>query len=236
MSYYSAVSVIVTKLYDENRKYKYLLNKPQTGTQMFTQLIWEIAASISVGVARSGDRDDSDKKNSVKRRISSRRRSSSSSGKIKINNHNKTSIRRSSSCNRYSGFNIRSYLSGNKYSNDIYWSIWGVCDYRCFCQNNFKLFLKSYGVSVSVVYNPLSSLIVTEWHDQRYYYSYTFGYGSYYTSKFTQLVWKNTKFVGVGAATNGSHTFLAVFYFPTGNIPGKYKKMSSDRILNYYGR
>uniref|UniRef100_A0A0N5BVV5 SCP domain-containing protein n=1 Tax=Strongyloides papillosus TaxID=174720 RepID=A0A0N5BVV5_STREA len=214
------------------------------------------------------DGEDSDRKysgrkysgrnNSFVRRASSQRRSSSSS-------------RRSSTCSLYSGFDITPYLSRNKYSNYIYRGIWGGCDYKCFCQNNFKLFLTKvvfeinimrqshqvrclkraqdldilaqhlanmmasksklisdpttgYGVSVSVAYNPLSSLMVTEWYDQRRHYYYTFGHGSLSTSKFTQLVWKDTSFVGVGAATNGTHTFLAVYYYPRGNIRGKFRK------------
>uniref|UniRef100_A0A0N5BVV4 SCP domain-containing protein n=1 Tax=Strongyloides papillosus TaxID=174720 RepID=A0A0N5BVV4_STREA len=217
------------------------------------------------------DREDSSKKNSVRRRPSSRRRSSSSSSGNEANNHNEASIRRSSSCNRYSGFDIRPYLSRNRYSNYIYLRIWGGCDYRCFCQNNFKLFLRNmvfqmniirqshrvrclkrvqdldiraqhlasmmareskiirdytteYGVCISVVDNPLSSLIVTKWHDERSEYYYTFGHGSPYTYKFTQLVWKNTEFVGVGAATNGSHVFVAAYFYPRGNIRGKFRK------------
>uniref|UniRef100_A0A0N5BTS9 SCP domain-containing protein n=1 Tax=Strongyloides papillosus TaxID=174720 RepID=A0A0N5BTS9_STREA len=55
MSFYPAASVIVTKWYDEHRKYNFLKNRPQPGTQGFTQLIWKNEKLIGVGVAKSKD-------------------------------------------------------------------------------------------------------------------------------------------------------------------------------------
>lgn len=43
---------------------------------------------------------------------------------------------------------------------------------------------------------------------------------------FTQVVWKGTKYVGVGIAQNDTYVsvVIAANYFPPGNIVGKLKK------------
>uniref|UniRef100_A0A0N5BMB3 SCP domain-containing protein n=1 Tax=Strongyloides papillosus TaxID=174720 RepID=A0A0N5BMB3_STREA len=227
------------------------------------------------------DGEDSDRKNSGKKKpvkknsvikiMSNRKSNSSSPDKSKHNKHKKSSKKRKPSCNRYNRFSITQHLSKNSYSKSIYLRVWGGCDYKCFCQNNFKLFSKNvlmqinllrishgapflleykplekiaklhanmmakeskllvdptskYGVTVSLAYNPLASLIVTKWYDECNQYDYSFSCGSPETDEFTQLVWKNSKAVGVGVATNGSHVFVAVYYYPKGNIPDKFKK------------
>jgi len=45
------------------------------------------------------------------------------------------------------------------------------------------------------------------------------------TAHFSQLIWKNSKFIGVGFSKNkiSGANFLVINYFPCGNIDDEYK-------------
>jgi hypothetical protein len=62
-------------------------------------------------------------------------------------------------------------------------------------------------------------MIVKSWYDQRQQYNID---NESSATDFTQLVWKNSKKIGVGHAYNGHQLYVIVVYKPSGNIHGQF--------------
>lgn len=88
--------------------------------------------------------------------------------------------------------------------------------------------------------NP--DLIVQLWNSQRLFYNYSYPPNDIAAQEkvadYTQLIWKNTKYIGVGVAENREHRacFVVARYWPAGNILNQYRanvsKACSINILN----
>ncbi|XP_029823621.2 Golgi-associated plant pathogenesis-related protein 1-like [Ixodes scapularis] len=68
--------------------------------------------------------------------------------------------------------------------------------------------------------------VVTMWYDEIKHYSYAHPYYQSDTSHFTQVVWKDTQYVGCGWAHNPEWELLVVVcnYWKQGNIPSEFGK------------
>uniref|UniRef100_A0A0N5BMB7 SCP domain-containing protein n=1 Tax=Strongyloides papillosus TaxID=174720 RepID=A0A0N5BMB7_STREA len=93
-----------------------------------------------------------------------------------------------------------------------------------------------YGIVVGMSYYPAASVLVTKWYDENSRYRYHTKGPIYGTQSFTQMVWKNTKYVGLGVAKKGDLLFVACFYFPRGNVYGQYRRNVLRRKFTWFGR
>ncbi|CAF2997803.1 unnamed protein product [Rotaria sp. Silwood2] len=66
----------------------------------------------------------------------------------------------------------------------------------------------------------LGELIVKAWYDERYHYNVK---NESSAPHFSQLVWKNSKELGIGHAYNGHRLFVVALYKPPGNIRGQFQ-------------
>ena len=73
---------------------------------------------------------------------------------------------------------------------------------------------------------------IDKWYTQGQHYSYNTGRTKNATAigSFTQMMWKNSKKLGVGVAKSGDQTFVVAHYFPAGNVLGSYTTNVSDKI------
>ncbi|TKR94927.1 hypothetical protein L596_009156 [Steinernema carpocapsae] len=71
---------------------------------------------------------------------------------------------------------------------------------------------------------PLSSFDAVQlWYDEEAAYDYRTGNYSPGTGHFTQLVWKNSRYVGVGVAKSSQGLYYIVAnYYPAGNFTGEF--------------
>ena len=60
------------------------------------------------------------------------------------------------------------------------------------------------------------------WYEENKNYDYNFNYYQKNAAHFTQIVWKNTKEMGFGLVDEKNKFCLVVFYYPPGNIFGKF--------------
>lgn len=65
---------------------------------------------------------------------------------------------------------------------------------------------------------------VRTWYREVCNYDFSRARWSPLTRHFTQLVWKSSKFLGIGVANNGSCTYVVARYQPAGNMPGFFTK------------
>uniref|UniRef100_A0A0K0G1Z7 CAP domain-containing protein (inferred by orthology to a zebrafish protein) n=1 Tax=Strongyloides venezuelensis TaxID=75913 RepID=A0A0K0G1Z7_STRVS len=173
--------------------------------------------------------------------------------------------------NKFKHFDIRRFLSTDRYSNRIYKSIWSKCNYSCFYRNNYKMYkvlalkqinllrkyhrvkpLKEnyyldilaqnyadkmarrgtefylysslYGIVTGSIYFPAGSVLVTHWYDERFHYKFGSNRPVYRTQRLTQMLWKGTRFFGIGVAANGDYIYVSCYFYEKGNINGRYKK------------
>uniref|UniRef100_A0A0K0G1Z4 CAP domain-containing protein (inferred by orthology to a zebrafish protein) n=1 Tax=Strongyloides venezuelensis TaxID=75913 RepID=A0A0K0G1Z4_STRVS len=93
-----------------------------------------------------------------------------------------------------------------------------------------------YGIVVGIVYYPAASVLVTKWYDERFGYSYFLSKPRHGTQSFTQMVWKSTKYIGIGAAKRGDLLFVTCFFYPKGNIKGQYRKNVLKKKSRWFGK
>ena len=62
------------------------------------------------------------------------------------------------------------------------------------------------------------------WYDEVSLYNYNTGDFSKATGHFTQLVWKNSKYLGIGVGRSSSGVYVCADYDPLGNYPGQFRK------------
>jgi len=62
------------------------------------------------------------------------------------------------------------------------------------------------------------------WYNEHKNYNYEVGKLQKDTTHFTQMIWKNTEFIGIGISSNRdkSKFCLVIYYYPAGNIFGKF--------------
>ncbi|XP_063727912.1 Golgi-associated plant pathogenesis-related protein 1-like [Symsagittifera roscoffensis] len=78
---------------------------------------------------------------------------------------------------------------------------------------------KDFGESIYKATKPVSPReIVDAWYAQNTTYNYEEPNFSHRTGYFTQLVWRESEFVGVGRSQTKHGTFVVVNYDPPGNI------------------
>ncbi|XP_017130160.1 Golgi-associated plant pathogenesis-related protein 1 [Drosophila elegans] len=93
--------------------------------------------------------------------------------------------------------------------------------------------LPLYGENIMSVRRPLFSVerIIKLWYQEKYNYDYLKPGFNLYTGHFTQMVWGETKYLGVGVATNNFCIWIVCNYNPPGNIGGHFRENVLPRKL-----
>uniref|UniRef100_A0A0K0G1Z3 CAP domain-containing protein (inferred by orthology to a zebrafish protein) n=1 Tax=Strongyloides venezuelensis TaxID=75913 RepID=A0A0K0G1Z3_STRVS len=190
---------------------------------------------------------------------------------------------RSSLNDKYKGFNLGQYLSTNRFSRNLFFTIWRGFDYTHYDYDNYSLFKQRiiehinlirkyhrveslrwnirltnlaeehagkmarqhklfnvnspyFGILVSVIYYPAASVVVSKWYDERFRYNYFLSTARAGTQSFTQILWKSTTTVGVGVAKSGDLLYIALFFYPKGNIRGQYRSNVLKKRIQCFGR
>ncbi|XP_017014662.3 uncharacterized protein [Drosophila takahashii] len=91
--------------------------------------------------------------------------------------------------------------------------------------------LPLYGENIMCVRKSLFCVdqIMRLWYQEKYNYNYYRPSFDLYTGHFTQMVWRETEFLGVGVASNDSHIWIVCNYHPPGNVSGHYKENVQPR-------
>uniref|UniRef100_A0A0N5BKW9 SCP domain-containing protein n=1 Tax=Strongyloides papillosus TaxID=174720 RepID=A0A0N5BKW9_STREA len=79
------------------------------------------------------------------------------------------------------------------------------------------------GLLMGIVYYSAASVMVKKWYDEGYKYDYSQINGRPGFQGFTQLIWKETRYVGIGIATNKFQVWIVFKFFPKSNINGRYR-------------
>ncbi|XP_017047463.2 Golgi-associated plant pathogenesis-related protein 1 isoform X1 [Drosophila ficusphila] len=66
--------------------------------------------------------------------------------------------------------------------------------------------------------------IMKLWYQEKYNYDYFKPEFDLYTGHFTQMVWRETEFLGVGVSSNDSRIWIVCNFNPPGNITGHFKE------------
>ncbi|CAG0901450.1 unnamed protein product [Darwinula stevensoni] len=72
--------------------------------------------------------------------------------------------------------------------------------------------------------NVSAEEVVDAWYDEVCYHNYSWNSFVYQTGHFTQVVWTETKRVGIGKARNGPNWFVVSSYDPPGNYQGRFTR------------
>lgn len=62
------------------------------------------------------------------------------------------------------------------------------------------------------------------WYNENSKYSYGSGTFSSATGHFTQIVWKNSKYLGIGVARSSRGVYVCASYDPPGNVIGQFQQ------------
>ncbi|KAG4078725.1 hypothetical protein HA402_015315 [Bradysia odoriphaga] len=62
----------------------------------------------------------------------------------------------------------------------------------------------------------------TQWYNENKKYNYRFGKFSSGTGHFTQVVWKSSKYMGIGVARSSRGVYVCANYDPKGNFVGEF--------------
>uniref|UniRef100_A0A0K0EUU0 CAP domain-containing protein (inferred by orthology to a zebrafish protein) n=1 Tax=Strongyloides venezuelensis TaxID=75913 RepID=A0A0K0EUU0_STRVS len=81
-----------------------------------------------------------------------------------------------------------------------------------------------YGIAVEGMYYPAASTIVTHWYDERLHYKFGSNRLMYRSQRLTQMLWKDTQYIGIGVSVNKNYLFLACYFYKKGNINGEFRK------------
>lgn len=71
---------------------------------------------------------------------------------------------------------------------------------------------------------PSANLVVQRWYNESASYDYTHPHYDTSCLNFTQLVWKSSTGVGIGAATVGNFSVVIAKFVPSGNLHGKFRQ------------
>ncbi|CEF66103.1 CAP domain-containing protein [Strongyloides ratti] len=80
----------------------------------------------------------------------------------------------------------------------------------------------SYGVLSGIAFYLAGNTVVNKWYDESIFYNFKVGERLKNVEMFTQLVWKNTKYFGIGVTQNRTAIYIVCLLYPKGNIEGKY--------------
>ncbi|XP_030383781.1 Golgi-associated plant pathogenesis-related protein 1-like [Scaptodrosophila lebanonensis] len=87
------------------------------------------------------------------------------------------------------------------------------------------VYKRSYRFNLAKTALPLNPLATIEaWYRERSLYNYAKGVFSYRYHHFTKMVWRSSKYIGIGLTRKGDLIFIVVAYEPGGNIDGEYRK------------
>ncbi|CEF66117.1 CAP domain-containing protein [Strongyloides ratti] len=87
-----------------------------------------------------------------------------------------------------------------------------------------RKFESMYGETVGVAFYPASSVIVKKWYDESLFYKFGSKNPVYGTQMFTQMMWKESRRIGIGIARNDDVLWLVCKYSPKGNIRGRFRE------------
>ncbi|KAH8334324.1 hypothetical protein KR059_009027, partial [Drosophila kikkawai] len=92
-----------------------------------------------------------------------------------------------------------------------------------------------YGENIMCIRKPIFSIehMMKLWYQEKYHYDYMDPCFSPYTGHFTQMVWRNTEYLGVGVASNDSCIWIVCNYDPPGNTRGHFQENILPRSLLY---
>ncbi|KAH8380897.1 hypothetical protein KR200_003689, partial [Drosophila serrata] len=93
-----------------------------------------------------------------------------------------------------------------------------------------------YGENIMCIRKPLFSIeqMMKLWYQEKYHHDYINPRFSPYTGHFTQMVWRNTKYLGVGVASNDYRIWIVCNYDPPGNTRGHFQENVLPRRLLFY--
>ncbi|KAH8255562.1 hypothetical protein KR038_006073, partial [Drosophila bunnanda] len=93
-----------------------------------------------------------------------------------------------------------------------------------------------YGENIMCIRKPLFSIehMMKLWYQEKYHHDYINPRFSPYTGHFTQMVWRNTEYLGVGVAFNDYRIWIVCNYDPPGNITGHFQENVVPRKLLFY--
>ncbi|KAI8042994.1 Golgi-associated plant pathogenesis-related protein 1 [Drosophila gunungcola] len=93
--------------------------------------------------------------------------------------------------------------------------------------------LPLYGENIMSVRRSLFNVdrIIKLWYQEKYNYDYLKPGFNLYTGHFTQMVWCDTEYLGVGVATNIFRIWIVCNYNPPGNISGHFRENVLPRKL-----
>uniref|UniRef100_A0A0K0G1Z8 CAP domain-containing protein (inferred by orthology to a zebrafish protein) n=1 Tax=Strongyloides venezuelensis TaxID=75913 RepID=A0A0K0G1Z8_STRVS len=91
-----------------------------------------------------------------------------------------------------------------------------------------------YGEIVWASYYPAASLIVTQWYDERFNYKFGSNHPGHGTQSLTQMLWKGSKYIGIGIKKYGDKLYVDCKFYPRGNIDYEYKKNVLKRKSKWF--
>ncbi|KAH8282438.1 hypothetical protein KR054_007741, partial [Drosophila jambulina] len=93
-----------------------------------------------------------------------------------------------------------------------------------------------YGENIMCTRKPIFSIehMMKLWYQEKYHYDYMDPCFSPYTGHFTQMVWRNTEYLGVGVASNDCCIWIVCNYDPPGNTRGHFQENVLPRSLLFH--
>uniref|UniRef100_A0A0K0EK74 SCP domain-containing protein n=1 Tax=Strongyloides stercoralis TaxID=6248 RepID=A0A0K0EK74_STRER len=76
------------------------------------------------------------------------------------------------------------------------------------------------------------SFLVKIWYDQIKYHDFTKNHLNILTEEFSAMIWKNSRYMGVGIATSGNKVFVVMKFLPKGNGYHQFKSNVRNVIMN----
>ncbi|CEF66101.1 CAP domain-containing protein [Strongyloides ratti] len=82
----------------------------------------------------------------------------------------------------------------------------------------------TYGQTMGIMFYLAGNTIVNRWYQESKYYDYKNHRSSKGLKMFTQLVWRRTKFIGIGVAKTNYALYIVCLFHPKGNVKNKFKE------------
>ncbi|CEF66099.1 CAP domain-containing protein [Strongyloides ratti] len=81
-----------------------------------------------------------------------------------------------------------------------------------------------YGSTMGIIFYLAGSTMVNNWYEENKYYDYNNQKSIKGFKSFTQLVWRKSKYIGIGVVRKNFALFVVCFFYPKGNSKGNYLK------------
>ena len=89
----------------------------------------------------------------------------------------------------------------------------------------YKNFYKDSFIGENIMLSEMDSVeAINEWYSEIQFYDFNQNTFQKNAAHFTQLIWKETKEIGIGFCKNDKKYCLVVLYYPAGNVFGEFSK------------